>query len=571
MRVCCRKRAPAQTPSFYVSTEKESPRDAQLVIALKRCLECDPETPRLEHLIAALLRSGTNPCRAFTAGPCTFTITSLSALHLACMSSQTDSRHLHALLLSVAPIDWQRMADVPVVPRAAATPLGACWARGAQTPHADSSEAALRLFRSVGEFFTQEALPTDGSAGAAAAASTPSVVSDTLAALITAGARALMSIPCWLSYRDTCDIRLPLHVAAAAWDVASVEILLRAGAAVDAPSTAHFTALELALRIDGPPAANESDRTATRRTVFALLRAGAMPQRSIRRLDALGRALDLAVCAADAEIFRALLAAGADPTPLPFAELSDGEVSSTHYLTVAVQRGLCTVVEAALDAGVSVETRSCDALKRAPLHIAVACSNAEMVELLLARGADPNVKWEALILQPRPHFRTPLDLAERVSAEADVAERIKAALICAGGLTSEALRLRDTDTTEALPPNPALVVAVIAAATLALAAEEAVASLASESIAPVDADSGGVEALTDPLHVVRNSMGEQAPAATASCSFCSHFFGGKDGEPLVGLSCARCRQAMYCGTACQTAHWTDHKVVCRAFATAHPA
>jgi len=154
------------------------------------------------------------------------------------MSSQVNSRHLHALLLSRALIDWQRMADLPVVPRAAATPLGACWVRGA-----DNSEAAVRLFRSVGEFFTQGTPPTDGSASAATAASTPSVVSNMDAALITAGARALMSIPCWMSYRDTCDIRFPLHVAAAAWDVISVEILLSAGAAVDAPSTSHFTAL----------------------------------------------------------------------------------------------------------------------------------------------------------------------------------------------------------------------------------------------------------------------------------------------------------------------------------------
>jgi len=162
---------------------------------------------------------------------------------------------------------------------------------------------------------------------------------------------------------------------------------------------------------------------------MALLKEGASPKRSSSRTDDGKRALDVAACIGDAVLFDALLAAGADPKPLPFV-MGHGMASlgSAHYLTIAVERAYADIITSALRVGVSVETRSCDQHNQTLLHTAAALAVHPMVELLLSLGADPNAFYES---GGSPRTALDASLAQSKGNNA-MADRIRAA----GGLTA---------------------------------------------------------------------------------------------------------------------------------------
>lgn len=224
---------------------------------------------------------------------------------------------------------------------------------------------------------------------------------------IAAGVRALRDTPCYVQHASVeCtleDVRLPIHAAACAWSVEILTLLLEAGADVNALSGAGFSALELALRVAGPQFPNRSDKedASVARVVQLLLRAGASPKRSKSRYDGYGRALDYAAIYNASWTFDALLAAGADPAPVPFigwAVSADGSSSATcsvTYIGVATELGYTAIIDSALRAGVSPETRYNEGPSRnyTLLQIAVYRQQREVFELLLRRGANPNATF----------------------------------------------------------------------------------------------------------------------------------------------------------------------------------
>ena len=193
----------------------------------------------------------------------------------------------------------------------------------------------------------------------------------------------------------------------------------------------QIAVLELALRVAGPDfiRTDASARAAFHRTAMGLLKAGASPKRSSSRTDDGKRALDVAACIGDVVLFDALLAAGADPKPLPFV-MGHGVASlgSAHYLTIAIERAYEGIIMSALRAGVSVETRSCDQHHQTLLHTAAALAVRPMVELLLSLGANPNAFYES---GGSPRTALDASLAQSMGNNA-IADRIRAA----GGLTA---------------------------------------------------------------------------------------------------------------------------------------
>lgn len=66
------------------------------------------------------------------------------------------------------------------------------------------------------------------------------------------------------------------------------------------------------------------------------------------------RPIGMAAWVCNVTAFRALIAAGVDPKPRPFAEFISGHRSSSHYLMSAIQRDHHGIVAAAIDAGLKV-------------------------------------------------------------------------------------------------------------------------------------------------------------------------------------------------------------------------
>ena len=56
------------------------------------------------------------------------------------------------------------------------------------------------------------------------------------------------------------------------------------------------------------------------------------------------------------------------------------------------------------------------------------------------------------------------------------------------------------------------------------------------------------------------SGSSSSASAAARCANC-----GKDSVPL--MACARCKAVMYCGRACQLAHYKEHKAKCREYSS----
>jgi len=104
--------------------------------------------------------------------------------------------------------------------------------------------------------------------------------------------------------------------------------------------------------------------------------------------------LHIALLQGHEEVAALLIAGGADT----HAKMTDG----TTPLHLAAMRNCGLVAEFLLDDGADVYAVG---LQGTPLHLAVTGGHREMVELLVARGADPNVKDQS--------GRTPLEVARQ--------------------------------------------------------------------------------------------------------------------------------------------------------------
>ena len=175
----------------------------------------------------------------------------------------------------------------------------------------------------------------------------------------------LQSDPGAVSQPDENQFRdLPIHVAAASGNVEIARLLLDAGADIDAGDSDNSTALGVAaMRKHGE-------------LVAFLIERGADVNRRDRKADC---PLSFAVYGRDEAIIQKLLDAGAD---LYFRN-PRGET----LLHISAARGVRSLVEHLLDNGAEVDARS---EQGTPLGYAAMQGHAEIVKLLLDRGASPN-------------------------------------------------------------------------------------------------------------------------------------------------------------------------------------
>jgi len=225
----------------------------------------------------------------------------------------------------------------------------------------------------------------------------------------------------------------PMHFAAAAGRVSTINVLKEYGANVDAKTAAQDTPLHLAARVGNGPAARR------------LMELGA----DANAVDDRGRTpLHLAVHARKVKLVPILVAQGADPDrtddagnsplrdayeskaagmvaamrpgytpPMPsftpqqrftlnamaknhdalFSIMDEKDFDpddalpdGTRYIHVAAMLGDVALIEALLDRGVDVNDQR-NRPKWTPLHYAVNSGNVEAVKILLKRGADPNL------------------------------------------------------------------------------------------------------------------------------------------------------------------------------------
>ena len=386
--------------------------------------------------IEALLRQGANPS-SVSGEAIEGKGAGMSALHAACFkdSCHGPARLLRVLSTSRAQIDWMRWANVYLdsAARASATPLGACL-----VPSMSRDAAAAHcVLAAVGA----QALASDAGTNACGAGRSAS----SEAVCIAAGVHVLCDRPCWVEHASVkCpveDVRLPVHAAAYAWNVDVLRLLLDAGADPHAFSSAGFSTLELALRVNCLDICDGDDYAALTRVVQLLLRAGVRHVRSSRRSDGLGRAIDLAAIRNAPAVFDALLAAGADPSPLSFIGWANNKLDrscvtcTVNYLMVAVEQGFVDIVQSALRAGVSPETRTPNAEKYTALQVAVVSGTADCVDLLLRHGANPNARYVYRTSARGCNFEaTTLYLARAHPAS----ERIVSALRAAGAVEGAA-------------------------------------------------------------------------------------------------------------------------------------
>jgi ankyrin repeat protein len=198
----------------------------------------------------------------------------------------------------------------------------------------------------------------------------------------------------------------PLVDAVMARKAEAVEALL-AGKAD--PNLGRMTPLSLAVTGTGDDVG--PDLAMVRR----LLNAGAdVGRRDSEGFPPLLRAIAMASYVMDGAVgdvlgvVRVLLEAKADPNQSRDGPLLSHEAGQTPLLHAVCQRNL-KMTEALLDAGARIhEARSTNG--RTPLHLATLHLDRPMVELLLARGADPRLKSGA--------NQTPLDQIRNTSSEA---------------------------------------------------------------------------------------------------------------------------------------------------------
>ena len=433
-KMCVKKKLTRKSAADIprVLFDEQSAADVQLLRTMLK-LQVYPfmfGTASVEHGIEDLIRKGANPSSVSGEALPEMGL-GMCALHVACLSVSVGAplRILRILHASRSPIDWTRWAVVYAPQASNATPLGACLA-----PTMSKNPAAAQwVLESVGAMV----LGNGNSAGRASQT-----------ARIAEGIRALRDTPCWVEHGNLCcpvDVRLPIHAAACSWNYDILRLLLDSGADPHALSSAGFSTLELALRVSGsgPFADDPKLEEGRTRVALALIRAGVSVGRSNRRSDGLGRAIDLAAICGAAAVFDALLQAGADPHPIPFtgwADHSESGVRATcavNYLMVLVENGDRAILDMALKAGVSPETRTPDAESLTMLQVAVRERDLACVNLLLWHGADPNATCTPSAL---PLARvastgtgTTLDLALLLEPCYKL-KRIVHALVAAGGM-----------------------------------------------------------------------------------------------------------------------------------------
>jgi ankyrin repeat protein len=180
----------------------------------------------------------------------------------------------------------------------------------------------------------------------------------------------------------------PLHAAAAGGQVQLVELLVGAGASLDA-SSSRGTPLQLAVAAQAE------------QVVQALLAAGANPNacgsggEEAASACHNASALELAMHKGPYAIVKALLAHGADPN----AAHSSGQGTLLHAAVASSDRA---AVEQLLAVGANPNAiRTTDG--STPLLLAVCQSDEAMVELLLAAGAQPNLVYSTHHITPLQH------------------------------------------------------------------------------------------------------------------------------------------------------------------------
>jgi ankyrin repeat protein len=179
-----------------------------------------------------------------------------------------------------------------------------------------------------------------------------------------------------LAERADPNVRQPdgataLHWAAQWDDVATVDLLIRAGAEINATNDYGVTPLAVACQ-------NGSSTSAT--VVEKLLKAGANPNAALPSGETV---LMTASFAGNADAVKALLAGGANVNA---AETAKGQTA----LMWAVSEGHRDVVRALVDYGADVNARSTGQFT--PLLFAARGGDIELARLLLAAGADIDAK-----------------------------------------------------------------------------------------------------------------------------------------------------------------------------------
>ena len=112
-------------------------------------------------------------------------------------------------------------------------------------------------------------------------------------------------------------------------------------------------------------------------------------EQRVQEILATGIELNIFEAAATGQTDRVRALLGADPA-LVNAYAADG----FFPLALAVFFGNADTAAALLDAGADVNMQSRESMKIAPLHSALAIKRADLVTLLLARGANPNARAE---------------------------------------------------------------------------------------------------------------------------------------------------------------------------------
>lgn len=168
--------------------------------------------------------------------------------------------------------------------------------------------------------------------------------------------------------------------AARQGDEATLRALLKQGADPDAPGAFGTPPLHWRVHVDDT------------RGVKLLLQAGADPDAPTERGIT---PLRVAIDNGNAEIASLLLKAGADPNrPQPTGE---------SPLMLAAETGVLSLVQSLLDHGAMVDARD-PHFQQTALMFAARAGHADVVSLLLARGADPNA---ATRVGPAPPFIPP--------------------------------------------------------------------------------------------------------------------------------------------------------------------
>ena len=270
-----------------------------------------------------------------------------AALGLAATQAEGDPAAAVATLSAAL----ARLAASPCALPEPSRPVNACGAHAFAEVRGANYDLIDRL--------TELSAPSEDAAEAA-----PALIDDLAAAVDALGAR-LAADPTLVTARDCAGAGL-LHVAAAADDVARIDLLLAAGARVDALDDHRWTPLHRAARAGSLAAADR------------LLARGA----DLATRDADGRTpLHVAAIFGQVEMVRRMVAG-----PAPLAAMTRNGETALH---LAARVGDVAVIRALLAAGATVEAPAWRG--RTPLALAALRDLDAAVRVLAAAGADPNL------------------------------------------------------------------------------------------------------------------------------------------------------------------------------------